>query len=166
MSSPRYLVQVDATFLSRSQSVPFLTDHVSTEGLFVRTDSPPRVMELLRIELTLPPLGEKIVLNGMVTQLVLPRAKDSVPGAEIAFFAKEGAAAARWNDFIAFVAKNHPEAAHSVVRFGEHGVDQIRREAPRLDAAFSIRIDPTSKATLAVANISKGACSSGPTAAS
>ncbi len=154
--STRYLAQIDATLLSRSQNVPFLTDYVTREGVFVRTDSPPRTMELLRLELTLPPTQSKIVLNGVVTRLVAASANQPVPGAEIAFFAKDGNAGQSWDEFIAFVGEKHPESLTQPVRLAQKAVDQVRRLAPRIDAALTIRIESRGEETVAVDNISEG----------
>jgi Tfp pilus assembly protein PilZ len=152
----RYLAQIDATFLSRSQNVPFLTDHVTPEGVFVRTDSPPRAMELVRIELTLPPTSNKIVLNGVVTRMVPPSPDHAAPGAQITFFAKDGNAGHAWDDFIAFLGAKHPESLVQTVKLGQRAVDQVRRMAPRVDAALAIRIESRGEETVAVDNISHG----------
>ena len=89
-TNAHYNVRIAATFLSRSETTALLTDHVSARGVFVRTDSPPPVMELLRIEFVLPPSSTTVVMHGMVTEIVLPQSKHSAPGVEIAFFAKGG----------------------------------------------------------------------------
>ena len=109
-----------------------LTDYVSHRGIFVRTDSPPAVMELLRMELVLPPTSTVIVLHGMVTELVAPQVKNSTPGAEIMFFAKAGEVSRHWDDFIQYLRENHPEYARVNSRRAvprRHGPDPPRAPA-------------------------------------
>jgi Tfp pilus assembly protein PilZ len=159
MNNDRYKAQIAAKFLSRSQTVAFLTDHVSALGVFVRTDSPPPVMELVRIEFSLPPSNAKIVMNGMVSQLVSSDTKNTAPGAEIAFFAKGGESGRLWDEFVQYVREKHPEAASSPVKFAvaRDATDQIRRAHPRIVPSIPIAIGSARGASpLSVGDISDG----------
>ncbi len=140
MSSPRYMAQVGARFLSRSQTTAFLTDYVTSTGVFVRTDAPPQVMELLRIEFTLAPEATRIVLHGMVTQIVLPSTAHAAPGVEIAFFAKGGEAGRLWDEFVSHLREHHPESLTRPVMLAQNATDQVRRAHPRVVPHSPIRI--------------------------
>ena len=139
-SSERYKAQIAATFLSRSHSNALLTDHVGPRGVFIRTDSPPPVMELLRIEFVLPPSSTKVVMHGMVTQIVLPQSKHSAPGVEIAFFAKGGEPGRLWDRFIQHVKEKYPESISRPVVLAQEATDQVRRAHPRVVPATPIEV--------------------------
>jgi Tfp pilus assembly protein PilZ len=156
MSNQRYMAQVAATFLARSQSIALLTDYITPDGVFVRTDSPPQVMELLRIEFVLPPSGAKVVMHGMATQIVLPRVKNAAPGVEIAFFAKGGEAGMLWDQFITHLNEAHPESLSRPVMLAREATDQIRRAHPRLLPASPIQIIGGGASTLTIGDISDG----------
>jgi Tfp pilus assembly protein PilZ len=156
IANQRYLARIAATFLSRSQSVAFLTDHVTSNGVFVRTDSPPPVMELLRIELVLPSASRKIVLHGMVTEVIPATTKHAAPGVEIAFFAKGGEAGQLWDEFIAFVRESHPESLVRPITLAEGATDQIRRAHPRFHSMFPIELDSVGAESATVGDISQG----------
>jgi Tfp pilus assembly protein PilZ len=159
MSSQRYMAQIGARFLSRSQNTPFLTDYVTANGVFVRTDAPPQVMELLRIEFTLAPNGERIVLHGMVTQIVLPNAAHAAPGVEIAFFAKGGESGALWDEFLNYLLEAHPECLTQPVMLAQNATDQVRRAHPRVVPQALIQVQAKHddvEETLPVGDISNG----------
>jgi Tfp pilus assembly protein PilZ len=156
MSSQRYKVRVAAKFLARSQDVTFLTDYLSLDGVFVRTDSPPPVMELLRIEFTLPSDGTNIVLHGMVTEIVLPSAKHSAPGVEIAFFAKGGEAGRRWDELIAYLHEQYPESLERPVTLARETIDPVRRAHPRFVFQSPIQVGASDDGSFTVSDISDG----------
>lgn len=159
MSGERYKVQISARFLSRSQATPFLTDYVSSEGVFVRTDAPPQVMDLLRIEFRLPPAQSKVVLHGMVTRIVFPNVSDHPPGVEIAFFAKGGEAGRAWDDFFAYIRQQYPVSLSQPIMLAPDATDQVRRAHPRMIPQALIRVQATSERgeeTLTVRDVSDG----------
>ena len=155
-SSQRIMAQVGARFLSRSQTTAFLTDYVTSTGVFVRTDAPPQVMELLRIEFILPPTGARVILHGMVTQIVLPSTPNAAPGVEIAFFAKGGEAGRLWDEFVAYVRESHPESLTRPVMLASNATDQVRRAHPRVVPQSPIKVAAEGDPTLTLGDISSG----------
>jgi Tfp pilus assembly protein PilZ len=156
-NAERYNVRIAATFLSRSQSTALLTDHVSARGVFIRTDSPPPVMELLRIEFVLPPASTTVVMHGMVTELVLPQSKHSAPGVEIAFFAKGGEPGRIWDQFVRHVRDRYPESVSRPVTLAQQATDQVRRAHPRVVPATPIEVGSShGPESMTVGDISDG----------
>jgi PilZ domain len=157
MSNEQFKAQIAVTFLARSQKMALLTDHVSARGVFVRTDSPPRMRELVRMEFVLPPSGKAVVMHGAVTKVVLLADNDGAPGVEIAFFAKAGDAGGLWDQFIEYVRVEHPAAREIPIVLTERATDQTRRAHPRRAAAPSILVVPSDgDAVLSLGDISAG----------
>jgi hypothetical protein len=112
----RYIARVAATFLARTESTALVTDYVTATGAFVRTDAPPQLMELLRIEFrNLPPHGSTIVLHGMVTRQVPPGTTNAAPGVEVVFFSTGAEASRSWEVFIAHLCAVHPASRSAPV---------------------------------------------------
>ncbi len=148
-----YRVQIAATFVSRSQSTALLTDHVSAHGVFVRTDSPPCVGELLRIEFLLPHTKTRVLMHGVAARIVEAEAGHSVPGVQIMFFAKEGTSSLLWDRFIQHVQETYPESVTCPIVLAEGVVDQVRRAHPRVTPSVSIDVGG---ASAVVGNLSMG----------
>jgi hypothetical protein len=157
MSTERFKIRVAVTFLAGAQRCALLTDYVGFRGVFVRTDSPPPLMNLLRIELALPDDLGTITMHGMVTQIVLPQDKAGVPGVEIAFFAKTGDPSRIWDQFINHVRERYPESIERPVVLSKDAIDQTRRAHPREAPASTVRIEAMHGAeSPVVTDISKG----------
>ena len=139
-TNAHYNVRIAATFLSRSETTALLTDHVSARGVFVRTDSPPPVMELLRIEFVLPPSSTTVVMHGMVTEIVLPQSKHSAPGVENRFLREGGEPGRLWDHFLRHVRERYPESASRPVTLAQEATDQVRRAHPRVVPATPIEV--------------------------
>jgi hypothetical protein len=125
MSNERFRAQIPVTFVARSTSSVLLTEYVTYRGIFVSTDSPPAPMELLKLELVLPPPWPKVIMHGVVSQLVL--ARDVLPGVEVSFFAKAGEASGHWDSFIQHVREAYPESRRRPVLLGQ---DEARTTLP------------------------------------
>jgi len=157
MSNERFKAQIAVTFLARRQKRALLTDHVSRCGVFVRTDSPPQIRELVRMEFVLPSSSTTVVMHGAVTKVVLLAHNDGAPGVEIAFFAKDGDAGRVWDQFIEYVRMEHPAAREIPIVLAESATDQTRRAHPRRPVAPSILVvPPDGDAPLSLGDISEG----------
>ena len=115
MTTPRWKAQIAVEILGRNQTTVLLTDSVSEQGIFLRTDAPPPPMTLLRLEIRLAPDDTKLVVHGMVAHTVQPQRAHGVPGVEVAFFAMSGEALHAWAQFIKHLRAAHPDASYRPV---------------------------------------------------
>jgi Tfp pilus assembly protein PilZ len=126
-----FKVQIAATLVSRSQTTALLTEHVSPQGVFVRTDSPPPIGALLRIEFVLPSTSAPVVMNGVAKRVVPPHGTISVPGVELEFFAKDGGGAGQlWDQFIRYVGEKYPESVLRAVMLAQDANGQAQQSIP------------------------------------
>jgi hypothetical protein len=129
MSTQRWKAQVPVAFLARNQSTVLLTESVSESGVFVRTDARPPAMTLLRVQFLLPPDNARLVIHGMVANIVRPQSPHAVSGVEIVFFAKSDDGQARWDRFIKYLRETHPQALERPVMLARDVAEAVERYA-------------------------------------
>lgn len=109
----RYPAELVVALHWNRQCVRLLTSDVSYRGIFIRTDTPPLLRQLVRLEIELAP-GEMLSMHGMAVHVVKPGDKlRRDPGVGVQFYAIDRDAGLRWRRF----------------------VDQIQRTAQRVIAA-------------------------------
>jgi hypothetical protein len=86
---PRHAAHVMVKLTRQGVTTELLTDDVSFRGAFVRTDSPPRVRQLVKLELDLPD-GRPIEAHAMVVHVREPGG-DGIPGAGLQFWGQMSA---------------------------------------------------------------------------
>jgi hypothetical protein len=83
----RFAVQLHLTLKQGQRIQTLLTENVSYRGLFVRTDTPPPLRQLVKLEAVLPPLGVRFVSHAMSVFVIRPEdATGRAPGAGIQFY--------------------------------------------------------------------------------
>jgi hypothetical protein len=142
MSTEQWKAQIAVAILGRNQKSILLTESVGLGSIFVRTDAPPPPMTLVRLQLVLPPDDARVVLHAMVANTVMPAGAHAVPGVELAFFAKGGEANKRWDRFIQYLRRTHPEAANRPVVLSRDAMEPIERYA-FVDQFHSVDVSPT-----------------------
>jgi hypothetical protein len=136
-----YRVRIGAVLLSRSNNVPMLTDTVGERCVRLRTDDPPKAMELVRARFKLPPTEDEIVVNAMITSTTRVADGGVTPGAILEFYALDGDPARRWDEFMNYVRANYPQAAETPVTLaGSGATDQVQRKFVRHPAKMSVRM--------------------------
>jgi hypothetical protein len=127
MSTQRFKAEIAVSLLARTQTSPVVTDWVSYRGVFIRTDSPPTLMSLLRLEFVLPPDWGKIVMHGAVSRIVsADKADGATPGIEVTFFAKAGEESRLWDQFIQHVRDVHPDSLTRPVWLARSVTEKLR----------------------------------------
>lgn len=135
----RFPARIVARVFRRGGAVELLTNDVSFRGVFIRTDSPPQLRQLVKVELVLP---DNVVVGGhaMVVH-VAPRAEGAakgegpVPGIGLQFWGPL-ARAKEWQDFI-----------HDLRRRAKAGLlaakaeDKVRRASERFKLAVEVVFD-------------------------
>jgi Tfp pilus assembly protein PilZ len=83
----RFLVQIGLTLRQGMRTQEVRTDNVSYRGLFVRTDRPPPLRQLVKLEAVLAPGGVRFVTHGMSVFVIAPGdPAGRTPGAGIQFY--------------------------------------------------------------------------------
>jgi Tfp pilus assembly protein PilZ len=137
----RLRARIAAVLTIGKRSFQTMTEDVSLRGVFVHTDSPPSMRQLVRVEVTLPS-GAKLTLNAMVV-FVLPVANEyrRPPGVGLQLYGVGREQEALWQSFIRELAAQQPEAGRLAVELQTPPApDPIRRQHPRL--AVRMRVQP------------------------
>jgi Tfp pilus assembly protein PilZ len=141
----------------RQGLAPVLTGDVGFRGALLRTDAPPPLRELLLLRFDLPPAGDVIEVHAMAVWNVPPGSGSRSPGVGVQFFAVPSELQKRWNDFIRWVARTHPESSEQVVAVAPGLLDPVRRHHERVEAALPVRLhDSTGVRSLTTRYVSRG----------
>lgn len=115
--SPRYRVAVPVTFLdSKSGQSEHRTVDVSRGGVFVQSEMPRAIRQLVRLKLEVPPVGAPVEVHGMVVHVITPdeaSANGTTPGMGIEFFGFGGDPRQIWEDFLRSVQSGAVQAYQS-----------------------------------------------------
>ncbi|MEZ4389764.1 MAG: PilZ domain-containing protein [Polyangiales bacterium] len=96
----RYPAELVVSLHWNRQCVRLLTSDVSYRGLFIRTDTPPVLRQLVRLEIELAP-GELLSMHGMAVHVVKPGDRlRRDPGVGVQFYAIDRDAGLRWRRFV------------------------------------------------------------------
>jgi Tfp pilus assembly protein PilZ len=96
----RFRVQIPIRLKQGARILELVTENVSYRGLFVCTDSPPPLRQLVRIEALLPPEDVRFVSHGMSVFVVAPaEATDHPAGAGLQFYGM-GDERRSWEKFV------------------------------------------------------------------
>ena len=138
---PRFPARIVARISRRNQLVELLTHDVSFRGVFVRTDSPPVLRQLVKLELVLPPPHKGVVSGHAMVVHVLPReegrakGEGPVPGVGLQFWgAIENAK--EWELFIHDL-KQRERQGNPAAKVS----DKIRRHSERFKLQFEAEFD-------------------------
>jgi len=147
----RFPVRIPVTLRIGEQSLEYLTGDVSYRGLFVCTDSPPVLRQLIRIEAVLPPDDTKFMSHGMSVFTLHPDNNDErMPGVGIQYYAQSMSNRRTWETFVDYARSAPPELP-------EGTLDPIHRLHPRVDARFEVRPNDLEELkTIYSRDISKG----------
>ncbi|MCP4445816.1 MAG: PilZ domain-containing protein [Myxococcales bacterium] len=132
-------------------SCEFFTGDVSYRGLYVCTDAPPVLRQLIRIEAVLPPNESLFFSHGMSVYAMGPDNNDDrLPGVGIQFYAQSQANRRIWENFV-------EHAKENVTGLPDDVIDSVKRLHQRIDARFEVRPhDIDELETLYTRDISQG----------
>jgi len=136
----RYRVQMPCVMLRGPKKNELTTEDVSFRGLFLRTDEPPALRQLVRVKLSLPPTNDEFTGYGMEVHVV-PPGGPRVAGVGVQFYGVSGAEKNRWDAFIKYVGEKHANSAGETVSLLQAPpTEPIRRQHPRKEMALKIRL--------------------------
>ncbi|MBL4636515.1 MAG: PilZ domain-containing protein [Kofleriaceae bacterium] len=130
----RYPARVLVSLSCGSKTYELYTGDVSYRGLFLCTDNPPELRELIQIEATLPPNNVTFRSHGMSVFSVPAGDEDGrkFPGIGVQFYGQGDADRRNWEAFIRQVRKNIPKLPPTAI-------DILKRRNPRVHAQFEVR---------------------------
>jgi hypothetical protein len=140
----RYPARIVARILRRNQTIEFLTNDVSFRGVFIRTDAPPALRQLVKMELVLPS-GLVVSGHAMVVHLASRDGKvgktGDLPGMGLQFWGpllhvKE------WEQFIHHL--RHRQQAGTAT--AKH-TDKVRRASERFKLSLEVVFDGVTSMT-------------------
>jgi hypothetical protein len=135
----RYPARIVARVIRRSQTIELLTNDVSFRGVFIRTDSPPALRQLVKIELVLPSgllvSGHAMVVHVAARPEDQPKGEGAVPGIGLQFW---GAMtnAREWEQFI-----HQLRARERAGMAAAKSTDKVRRASERFKLALEVVFD-------------------------
>ncbi len=153
----RYRFQMPATLVRGKKSFPVLTGDVGFRGALLRTDAPPPLRELVLIQFELPPGGEPLEVHAMAVWNVPPGRESRTPGVGVQFYAVPVEVQKRWNEFIRWVSKHHPEAEVKIVPPAPGVPDPVHRHFERFEVGLPAQVtSPDGTEALTTRYVSRG----------
>ncbi len=135
----RYAFQMPVVLVRGTREVALLTGDVSHRGLFLRTDDPPPLRQLLQVKLELPPDDDALSVHAMAVFVVPVGTDGRDPGVGLQFYAVAADVRQRWERFVHWVAKTHPESLETPVKPAAAAPDTVKRQFPRVRRALTVR---------------------------
>lgn len=137
----RYPARIVARVVRRRDNIELITNDVSFRGVFIRTDSPPALRQLVKVELVLP---ADVVVSGhaMVVHVAGPPAGQpvdatNIPGIGLQFWGAIDRAK-EWEKFIHELRQQQKAGTLTA-----NGADKIRRASERFKLALDVTLDGT-----------------------
>ncbi len=146
----RFRCALPVTLRKRSGALELLTSDVSFRDAFVRTDAPPPISSLVRLDFVLPPDGATISISAAVDAIV-PASPDAAhyPGFLARLIGLDGPPKARWDALVQSLREHHPDATRTTVVFARRSyVDRFQQ---RGIPSLALRYRPASVGELAAA---------------
>jgi Tfp pilus assembly protein PilZ len=134
----RYRYQMPAVLVRGTRDVSLLTGDIGYRGLFLRTDDPPPLRQLLQVKLRLPPRNDELTVHAMAVFVVPGGTTGRAPGVGLQLYAVNGDARQRWDRFVQWVATSHPDSLEAPVKPAVAAPDTVNRQFPRIRMALSV----------------------------
>ncbi len=132
----RYPFRLQVTLRSGAETFQLDTSDVSYRGIFLCTESPPNLRELIAIEATLPPDNTPFHSHGMCVFSLTENASSATntSGTGIQFYAQSENDRGVWERFILHVRESISEEDLELP-------SSARRRHPRLDVKFEVKFE-------------------------
>jgi len=137
----RYPVHFPVKLTTGKKSRRLFTEDVSFRGVFIRTESPPALRQLVRLDLNLPPKGLPLTVHGTVVHVVSPNGPAAgPPGVGVQLHALDRDARVTWNSFVSEVERAWPEPPGDWDLFDAPMSDPMRRRFERHPAVLKVSV--------------------------
>lgn len=134
----RYLYRMPVVLVRGTKEATLLTGDVGYRGLFLRTDDPPPLRQLLQVKLKLPPEEDELTVHAMAVFVVPAGTVGRAPGVGLQLYAVSGETRQRWDRFVQWVARAHPDALEAPVVPVAAAPDAVKRQFPRVHRELSV----------------------------
>jgi Tfp pilus assembly protein PilZ len=105
----------------------------------------------------LPPGNDEFTVHAMAVFAVAGGTSGRAPGVGLQFYAVSVEARQRWDRFVQWVAKNHPDSLETPVKPVAAAPDTVNRQFPRIRMALSVRAESIRKLDpLVTEDVSRG----------
>ncbi len=158
----RYSIQFPAQLVIGRQKRALMTSDVSRSGVFLRTDEPLALRQLVRLQLILPDGDLAIAAHGMAVHIVEPSksSPERIPGVGIQFYAIDRETRIAWSAFVKQVEASCPKAPDQTPLKSQTAApiaEPIRRHAVRHPAVLRVKVSTADELVdLYSKNVSKG----------
>jgi hypothetical protein len=145
----RYSIRFPAQLTMGRRTFSLLTEDVSLGGVFLGTDEPPPLHQLVSVQLVLPIGDHALRAHGMTVHVVAPGgSRDKVLGIGVQFYALDQATRESWETFVRHVEESYPESKDQTPLRLPRGItpQPIRRRFERHTAV--LRVEPASQTEL------------------
>ncbi len=129
----RYKIALPVRLTTGRRTVHLATDDVSYHGLFLRTDTPPDLRELVRLSVDLP-TGVTVTLHGMAVHVVRPGdPRGRLPGVGVQFYAVDRNTLSTWSTMVRELARRRIALAPALA-------PEEHRRLPRYAAELDLKV--------------------------
>lgn len=154
-------LQLPVRMLVRRQPIEMLTEDVSFSGMFLRTDSPPPVRGLVRLEADVEGRSRPLELTGMAVHVIQPdNPTGRTPGIGVQFYGVGADLLRVWTNYLQLLRERHPDSeAQTVVVTvpSAPSPEPLRRKHQRFAAVLEVRVQTLAELTkMFTRDISKG----------
>ncbi len=144
----RYSIEFPVQLTHGKRAYSLVTEDVSEGGVFLRTESPPPLLQLVQVQLVLPIGGHALLAHGMTVHVVeADNAQGRVAGIGVQFYALDQATRDAWEAFTRHVAAAYPEAHDQTPIRLQRGVtpEPLSRRFHRHTAVLELRPETREK---------------------
>jgi hypothetical protein len=139
----RFDIQLALALRQGTRVQRLLTENVSYRGLFVRTDTPPPLRQLVKLETQLPPEATPFVTHGMSVFVIQPDDQNGrAPGAGIQFYGM-GDERRAWEAFVNHIRQKARVEGNAALGTGSspslQGPEPVRRRHERIAITLEVR---------------------------
>lgn len=138
----RYQARFPAELVFGRKRLSLLTEDLSYRGVFLRTDTPPPLRQLVKVRLVLPFVGRAMEMHGMTVHVVeYENLGQRVPGVGIQFYGLDRDTRETWEAAVRHVETTAPLAAdQSPFAIPAHTPELIRRRLERHTAVLTLKL--------------------------
>ena len=128
----RFPVRIPVNLRTGGTVTRLYTGDISFRGLFICTDSPPVLRQLISIELALPPDDVNFKSHAMSVYVLQPgQEADRMPGVGVQFYAQSEGQRRQWERFVTYIKQHPPDVPADAI-------DPVKRAHPRIAARFEV----------------------------
>jgi len=139
----RYILHIPVDVSLGRRQMRLLTEDISYQGVFLRTDTPPPLRHLLLLSISIPNQAEPLHLHAMVLHIIPPNNRGGrTPGVGCQFYAVSKNIRDKWYEYLQHVKEEciQEEPSSITVFTSTRPAETIRRRFIRFEAVLEVRI--------------------------